>query len=142
MKKVSSTPNMSGGILGSSPRPSMHLKRPSSISSISSMTTSDTIESVFDAVVHETQLESVMHVPINNLLPCIEQYGFPSEVINSANEEQKKNLVACLSPLEEQTTESLRLLENIKKFESEIIINERYIKILQLVRRQRRLSTI
>lgn len=140
MKKVRSTPNMStNGVLGNSPRPSLHLKRPSS--ALSSMT-NDTIESVFDNVIYETQLESIMHVPLNNILPCVEQYGFPAEVINSNNDETKKNLGACLLPLEDQCTESFRFIENLKRFENEIIINERYIKMLQLIRRKRRITII
>jgi hypothetical protein len=96
---------------------------------------SDTPSFVPD-VVEEIKIESMIQSPLNNTIQCIEQYGFPSEILQS----KEKDMAACLMSGEDVSHDMRRTL-NLGMFDKYIQRTdtvERYERLFAIVRRRKR----
>lgn len=89
----------------------------------------------------DIQVEAMTQMPLSNLATCIEEYGFPSDVLKSTDVESKQGLAACLFTPETSPDEELERLHRGRYLATAYsleFIDERYGRLLQAVRRQRK----
>jgi len=135
MRKVPSTPSL----LGTSPPGPAWFKSSMRKSTSTQSMLSDTSSFIPD-VVEEIKIESMIQSPLNNTLQCIEQYGFPSEILQS----KEKDMAACLMTGEPITHDMRRTinLESFDKYIQRTDIIERYERLFAIVRRRKRRLSI
>lgn len=130
MRKVPSNPS----ILGSSP-PSFFTKNTMRKSTSSQSMVSDTTSFITD-VVEEIQMESMIQSPLSNTIQCIEQYGFPSTIL----EKDKKDMAVCLMTGDDisRDIKSTFNLELFDKYIQREEVMERYYRFVHILRRRKR----
>jgi hypothetical protein len=135
MKKVPSTPSL----LGTSPPAHILYKSSMRKSTSTQSMLSDTPPFIPD-VVEEIKIESMIHSPLNNTFQCIEQYGFPSEILQS----KEKDMAACLMSGEDVSHDMRRTLniEMFDKYVQRVDTVERYERLFAIVRRRKRRLSI
>lgn len=81
-------------------------------------------------------MESMIQSPLSNTIQCIEQYGFPSTIL----EKDKKDMAVCLMTGDDisRDIKSTFNLELFDKYIQREEVMERYYRFVHILRRRKR----